>query len=330
MKPFIIDYPNSVAFMKRVGRIFFFSLALNVHYGYSTPSLLKEFRFINQQGDILHGNLIMPELNESTKIPVVIFLVGSAQSAFDKNYKHFGKENLEDLFLKKGIGICYFNKPGIGLSTGKWYKQSFYDRANDVKSCIDFLQTLPGIDISKVGVIGHSQGGWVAQIAVVQFPKDIRFGISLAGPSYNVKNQLITDFASTLICKGVPKSKAIKKAKLKTGFVFALAGILPLNKNLKQLQKIKNYTPEKNIRNISQPFSFMFGQNDRLVYYDWCIDAINKIYNKVIPKNIDIHIIKDANHGFEIAPFCSDTKIKTDYSKDFQDELVHFVETNVK
>ena len=294
--------------MKKKTAIICTLIIVITHNCYASPIFYKSFTFINNLGDTLHGNLITPSQNVSAKIPVIIFLVGSARSAFDKNYEGFLKENFEKKFLVNGIGLCYFNKPGLGLSTGKWYKQSFQDRADDTKYCINFLKGLSSIDSNKIGVIGHSQGGWIAQMVGAQFYEDIKFGVSLSGPSYSVKSQLISDFASSLTCKGVEKSKALQKAKGKTTIVFSLASILPVNENLKQLEKIRKYKPDSSIRNITIPFLFMFGENDKLVYYDWCLDSLNNIFNKNIPSKIQVKVIKGVNHSFEVEPFCSDTK----------------------
>jgi len=247
---------------------------------FSIPSASR-IKFVNQKGDTLHGILILPEQNAPSKIPIIIFLVGSANSAFDKNYRGFLKENLEDYLLEKGIGLCYFNKPGIGLSTGKWYSQSFQDRANDAKSCINYLKRLPSIDGDKMGIVGHSQGGWIAQMVASQFHKDIAFGISLSGPSYSVRRQLISDFASSLTCKGVEQSKAVRKAKRKTNFAFALAVVLPMNNNLRQLKRIRKYNPDNSIRDLSIPFLFIFGENDKLVYQDWCLQSLDEIFKQI-------------------------------------------------
>lgn len=317
--------------MKKKTGIIFALILLITQNCYSSPVFNKSFTFINRHGDTLHGNLILPSQNLSAKVPVIIFLVGSARSAFDKNYEGFLKENFENFLLAKGIGLCYFNKPGIGLSTGKWYKQSFQDRTNDTKSCIDFLKGLSSIDSNRIGVIGHSQGGWIAQMTAAQFYNDIKFAVSLSGPSYSVKRQLISDFTSSLTCKGVEKSKALHRAKRKTNFVFTLAGILPINENLKQLKRIRKYNPDSSIRNLSIPFLFMFGENDKLVYYDWCLNSLNDIFNQNIPSNIQVKVIKEVNHSFEVEPFCSDTKRKDlRYSKEFQHILVNFIEINVK
>lgn len=323
---------HNTGLLLTVGSIILITLMLLLTpYCYSAPLFKERITFINQQGDTLHGNLLMPSENVPAKIPVVIFLVGSARSAFETNYEGFLKENFEKYLLAKGIGLCYFNKPGMGLSQGKWYQQSFQDRANDTKSCIDFLKGLPVIDSNRIGVVGHSQGGWIAQMAAAQFYKDIKFAVSLSGPAYSVKKQLISDFTSSQTCKGIEKSKALRKAKRKTSFVFAMASILPVNENLKQLRRIKKYNPDSTISTITIPFLFMFGENDKLVYHDWCMESLSTIFKNQLPVNIQVAAIKGVNHSFEEAPFCSGTKRSNlGYSKDFQDILVNFVATNLK
>ncbi len=283
------------------------------------------FNFTNSKKETIYGQVILPKHNKS-KLPVVIFLVGSAESSFKKNYKGFLKENFENQLLNSGVAICSFDKPGLGLSTGKWYKQTFYDRAFDVNDCINFLSKTPYIDSENIGVVGHSQGGWVAQIVAAQYPSKIKYAISLAGPTYSVKKQLISDFQSSLTCSGIEESKAYKKAVRKTNMVLLLSKCFPFNDNLKQLRKIGFYTPEETIYNIKMPFLFLFGENDRLVYNDWCVKSLDKIFSDKIPTNIQYSVIKGANHSFEMSPFCGD-KIKGSlkYSSQFQTELRDYI-----
>ena len=288
------------------------------------------FNFTNLRNDRISGQIILPQKHKP-KTPVLIFLVGSGESSFQTNYKNFLEENFENQLLDSGIALCYFDKPGIGNSKGKWYQQTFYDRASDVNDCIAYLRSTSYIDPDNIGVVGHSQGGWVAQLAAAQYPDKINYMISLAGPSYSVKRQLISDFQSSLICKGVEELKAQKQAIEKTNLVFFLSKFFPFSNNLKQLRKIRNYTPEKTISKIKSPTLFLFGENDRLVYKEWCIESLNDIFSNKIPAHIQYSVIENVNHSFEIEPFCSD-KVKKDlkYSTQFQKELKNFIINNVR
>lgn len=287
-----------------------------------------DFKFLNKDGDSLEAVLHLPANTSAQKFPVVIFLVGSAQSGYHSSYTGFLKENFEDLLLPKEIAVCYFNKPGMGSSTGKWWRQSFSDRAADVQSCIQYLKNLPQVDTSRIGTVGHSQGGWIAQLAAATVP-GIKFGVSLAGPSYSVKKQLITDFASTFICKGADTITALRKAKQKTNTVFFLSSVLPFNQNLKQLRRIRKYEPSVAIKNIRRPFLFLLGENDRLVNHRWCADALQNILGSNQPERVEVKLIEGVNHSFETAPFCGSIK-RSDrrYAPKFQNELANFIVKN--
>lgn len=288
------------------------------------------FNFSNSRKETISGQVILPK-HKKTKLPVLIFLVGSAESSFKKNYKGFLKENFENQLLDSGIALCYFDKPGIGQSQGKWYNQTFYDRASDVNDCINYLLSTSFIDPDNIGVVGHSQGGWIAQLAAAQYPDKIKYMISLAGPTYSVKRQLISDFQSSFTCSGVQESEAHKKASRKTNFVFVLSKYFPFNDNLKQLKKIRSYTPEESISKLKLPSLFLFGENDRLVYKDWCIESLDKIFPSKLPDNIQYSVIKDANHNFQLQPFCSDKSRKDlKYSSQFQTELKNYIMSMVR
>ena len=60
-----------------------------------------------------------------------------------------------------------FDKRGTGESEGK-YSQNFPDLAGDVKAAVEFLETRPEVDPARIGLVGFSQGGWIAPMAAAQ------------------------------------------------------------------------------------------------------------------------------------------------------------------
>ena len=59
----------------------------------------------------------------------------------------------------------------------------------------------PAIDPVQIGIVGHSQGGWVVQLAAAQHP-DIAFFISLAGPATSYQIQGLDMYTHTYPCDG--------------------------------------------------------------------------------------------------------------------------------
>ena len=125
--------------------------------------------FFKSGNETIEGILIRPNNNDNT--PVVVFQQGSGNHSFEGYEKEaWGphKFYIEDVLLEQGYAVLYCNKRGLGKSTGNWRKNSFYDRADDAYAAVTYLKTLPFIDPNRIGISGHSQGGWIAQIVASQ------------------------------------------------------------------------------------------------------------------------------------------------------------------
>lgn len=253
----------------------------------------------------LYGKVVT-KAPAGSKVPLIVFSVGSARSSFKTNYSKF----LDSIFLQNlpldSIAVMYFDKRGIGKSEGTWYDADFDERAEDVKAAADFGKTLPFVDSSNIIVVGHSQGGWIAQLCLAKYPETFSGGISMAGPTYDVRTQLITDYTSRIRCEEhLELQKAKEKAKRKVARDIVLASWFPFKQEWHQLKVIKNYNHQNVLKQIKKPLLLMFAENDALVYPDWCRDALGIAFTK-LPTNIDTVTIKGATHGFQMADLCYD------------------------
>ena len=82
---------------------------------------------------------------------------------------------IADQFARSGIAALVYDKRGSGASTGDWKMSSYDDLANDAIAGIDFLASRPDIDVKRIGLHGHSEGGIIAPIAVVRAPSKVAF-----------------------------------------------------------------------------------------------------------------------------------------------------------
>ena len=55
-----------------------------------------------------------------------------------------------------------YDKRGVGRSTGEWATATVDDLAADAAAAVAALQAHPQVAPGTVGVLGHSEGGWVA------------------------------------------------------------------------------------------------------------------------------------------------------------------------
>ena len=116
--------------------------------------------------------------------PAAIMITGSGQQ--DRNEGVFGHKPflvIADHLTRKGIAVLRVDDRGIGGSTtiGPEGAATSFDFASDVEAGISFLLERPRIDPTKIGLIGHSEGGMIAPIVAARDPR-VAFIVLLAGP----------------------------------------------------------------------------------------------------------------------------------------------------
>jgi pimeloyl-ACP methyl ester carboxylesterase len=141
----------------------------------------------NAMGDHLRGMLYCPvdqsgnkRLISNGKMPVIIFLHQYAYNhGFAVGYSATGWDGNARLFqtmIDKGIAVLAIDMAGFGtrLEEGTY----FYDRfpqwskmgmmVNDVKACVDAMETFDYIDSKHIFLLGNTIGGSVALMAAAQ------------------------------------------------------------------------------------------------------------------------------------------------------------------
>jgi dipeptidyl aminopeptidase/acylaminoacyl peptidase len=281
---------------------------------------------VQSEGLSLDAQLIKKSSKEN--LPVIIFLVGSGGTSSHKtNYKDFTEFFFEKTFLENDFAIVYFDKRGVGESEGVWFETNFEQRAADAANVAKALHGFEFIDKNKIFLVGHSQGGWIAQIAVSNHPELFAAGVSMAGATFGVKKQLINDYMSEKICKkGNSESRALKKATKKADRDLKFINRFAKKGNWKQLKIIQDFEPRRYIFHIEKPFYFMFGENDELVDVKWAIDEFQTIFPSGKPSHIKYYIALSETHSFKKAKKCFDRDWKNvPYSEDTQKVLFDWI-----
>lgn len=135
------------------------------------------------RGERLAGSLVLPR-EPATRPPAVLMLQGSGPSDRDAD-GYF--EPIRRAFLERGLAVCSFDKPGCGASSGDWRHHALHARSDQASTVLGALRDRDDVDGSRVGVWGHSQGGWLVQILAAA--GDPVFAISNSGPSIDVESQ---------------------------------------------------------------------------------------------------------------------------------------------
>jgi len=143
------------------------------------PYYEEEVLFKNTEAKIeLAGTLTLPSKNGN--FPVAILISGSGPQDRDESFMgHKPFLVLADHLTKQGIGVLRFDDRGHGASTGDFGKATTEDFSKDVLSAITYLKTRNDVDVKRIGLIGHSEGGIIAPLAANN-SKDVAFMVLLA------------------------------------------------------------------------------------------------------------------------------------------------------
>lgn len=303
------------------------------------PYEIEEVLIENEKDEVyLSGTLTIPEKGEN--FPVVILISGSGpQNRDEEIFGHKPFLVIADFLTKNGYAVLRYDDRGVGASTGDFLKATTYDFANDVLSAVKFLKSHKKIDSNKIGLIGHSEGGMIAQIAAVKNPNDIKFIIMLAGvgipcdelimlqseiiaklegrPDDEIKKSLTHQKKLIELLKSDKPNEQIEKEIRQTlNESFAnLAGLKQETKeNVEKMidMQIKTvmsdwyrnflrFNPADYLEKITIPVLALNGEKDAQVPPKENLSAIEKALSKAGNKNFKIVELKGLNHLFQTA-----------------------------
>lgn len=161
-------------------------------------------------GFSLAGTLTIPE--GAGPFPAVVLISGSgAQDRDETLLGHKPFLVIADYLSRHGIAVLRFDDRGVGQSGGNHATATSADFATDVAAGIAFLKTRREIDPTRIGLIGHSEGGLIAPIVAAADPA-VAFLVLLAGPG--VSGDAIVLLQQKLIAQasGTPDTEIEKGA----------------------------------------------------------------------------------------------------------------------
>ncbi len=158
------------------------------------PYYTEDVHFVNKNGNfVLAGTLTMP--NKTGIFPAVILITGSGpQNRDEEILGHKPFLVIADYLTRNGIAVLRCDDRGINESKGNFNGATSMDFSTDVEAALDFLLSRKEIDKSKIGLIGHSEGGMIAPMVAVR-RKEVGFIVLLAGPGISGKRILLSQEA---------------------------------------------------------------------------------------------------------------------------------------
>jgi dipeptidyl aminopeptidase/acylaminoacyl peptidase len=285
----------------------------------------------NSGDETIEGILVRPDVEG--KLPAVVFQQGSGDHSFD-GYENEAwgphKYYIEDILLEQGYAVLYCNKRGLGNSTGKWQHNDFYGRADDAYAAVTFLKSLPDIDSTRIGISGHSQGGWIAQIVAAQH-EDVAFVIALAGPTVSVKAQTGSNDSLRYMCEGYlgeKLTKRMKKDRKNKQLGYNVGKRIGIIGSARFWYLIADYDNDEVLKSIHCPTLLLFAEYDINVPPDQNIGHFNQLFEDNPPANFTIKVMQGGQHGFyKVADRCVDwdTASQQPFDSEFRESIKRWV-----
>jgi pimeloyl-ACP methyl ester carboxylesterase len=274
----------------------------------------------------------------SIKYPCIVLISGSGPQ--DRNEEILGHRPflvLADRLTLAGYSVFRYDDRGTGKSTGTFDGATSADFSTDVVSVVNYLKTMPMVDSSRVMLMGHSEGGMIANMVAAQHP-EIYGVVSLAGPGIKGSDLLVEQ--QCLISKAVGASeKEVKKIRSfsETFYPILTLDSLPLVRKraeefltdyvkrikTKELRKsgiedrktwvqmnlltyvnpwmiyFLNYNPAVDLKRIQCHYLALNGTNDLQVPSKMNLEAISAHCNPGLGKVKRIQALAGLNHLFQ-------------------------------
>jgi uncharacterized protein len=167
------------------------------------PYVQREVHFNNFVGhNQLSGTLSLP--NGEGPFPGVVLVSGTGHNTRDEDvWGHKVFLVLADALNRKGFAVLRYDKRGVGGSSGDYDAATTTDFASDAEAAVAWLKAQAQIDASRVGVLGHSEGGIIAP-AVAAADKSVGFVVMIAGPCIRGDKLFVLQSAMTAKAFGAP------------------------------------------------------------------------------------------------------------------------------
>jgi len=277
------------------------------------PYRSEEVSFKNPGGGFdLAGTLTIPEM--AGRYPVAVLVTGSGpQNRDEELLGHKPFLVLADWLTRQGIAVLRYDDRGVAKSGGDFKTATTLDFATDAESAFDFLKKRPEIDSTKIGFIGHSEGGIIAPIVASHRP-DVAFVVLMAGPG--IAGEQILLLQSVLISQTenmdeksikandklrrdmyniLKKNKADAKAEQKLRVLFA--GTDKKNAGDTSYHKMTEPEISAQIKNVTSPWFRCFltlNPQDYLSQVKCPLLAINGSLDLQVPPRENLQAIEKA------------------------------------
>lgn len=157
-----------------------------------------------RNGDItIAGTLTEPQ--GAGPFPAILMITGSGpQDRNEELMSHKPFLLLADTLTRAGYAVLRTDDRGVGGTTGTLNDANYTDLAEDAAAGVRFLRARSDIDPGRIGLFGHSEGGYLAPLVAARPDSGVAFAILMAGPGVPGSDILIEQTRLIATANGTP------------------------------------------------------------------------------------------------------------------------------
>lgn len=249
------------------------------------PYTTEEIEFVNDEANAtLSGTITYPVgYKQDKKVPVVVMVTGSGpQNRNSEIYEHKPFLIIADYLARNGYATLRYDDRCVGKSTGRFQAETTKEVAKDAALAVKYLRDTK--KFSKIGVLGHSEGGNVAFMLGAN--KLVDFAISMAGVGVQGDECLYQQ--GVAIAKQSGQEYQLTKEQLREYLIGTMSP---------WYEFFLDYDPASDISKTTCPVLVMNGEKDLQVIASSNVEAIKGN----LPKNkkSQVKIYPGLNHLFQ-------------------------------
>jgi len=246
----------------------------------------------------LTGTLTLPDTSAGP-VPAVVTITGSGAEdrderiPFVRGYRPFWE--IADTLGRRGIATLRLDDRGVNGSSPGPDSATSEDYADDVRAAVAWLRDRPGIDGSRIGLVGHSEGGMIAPM-VAATDSSLAGIVLMAGTAYDGRRILRYQLRSA-----IRRSGAYTPAERDSALEAVPDRIDAMAKGSAWTRFFLEHDPVATAGEVGVPVLILQGETDRQVSPEQA-DTLAAAFREGGDADVTLRKFADTNHLFLADP----------------------------
>ena len=192
--------------------------------------------------------------------------------------------NSADRLVQMGFVVLAYDKRGVGGSTGEYTSigsansvRMFDLLATDALAGVAALKARKDVDPKRIGLLGFSQGGWIAPLAASR-TSDVAFVVTVSGPAVSVGEEIAY---SRLAGEDPGSEQGLSDDEI--------------DRRMRDFRGPHGYDPSLVLSALGAPSFWILGEKDHSIPLRRTVENLSRLQAQRKP--VTTHVIPGVNHG---------------------------------